>query len=100
MGAIFALDEKRVAEEHGKDKSRGHEDDEGDIGAIVDLASLVVDILAKRNERANDSAQVEDHPEPGNEASFLVLKRVGHHHGTLCAPEQTSAGTQQTTGED
>ena len=87
MRAVLTLDKERVAEEHGKEETSRHEDDESNVGAVVDRASLVIDVLAKRNESANDRAQVEDHPEPGNESALLPLERVGHHHGTLCAPE-------------
>lgn len=48
---------------------------------------------------ANDSTHVEDHPEPRDVATLGSLRRVGHHDGSLGAPQQTSADTEQGTGK-
>ena len=48
---------------------------------------------------SNHSAQVENHPEPGDVAALGSFRWVRHHDGTLGAPQQTSAYTEQRTGE-
>ena len=100
MRSVFALNEERIAEKHGKNEASGHQDDESDIGSIIDLAAFVVKILPKGNESSNDTAQVENPPENGDEATLLSLKRVCHHHCTLRAPEKTGADTEEAARED
>jgi hypothetical protein len=48
----------------------------------------------------NDSAHVEDSPEPGEVSSLGLFMRVGDHNGTLGGPQQTSTDTQKSAGED
>jgi len=54
----------------------------------------------KAYQTANDSAHIEDRPEPSKISSFLFLSWVGEHDGSLGSPQQTSADTQKSTGED
>lgn len=52
------------------------------------------------HQSANHTAQVEDHPEPGDEATLLRFGRIGHHDGALRRPEDTGAHSEERTGED
>jgi len=52
------------------------------------------------DQAANDSTQVEDDPEDGDELALVLLVGVAHHDGALGTPEQTGADTQQGTRED
>jgi len=63
-----------------------------EVLAKWDLSSVVsMDDKTKVNEHlayqtTNHGTQVEDHPEPGDVATFQILGRVGHHDGALCSP--------------
>lgn len=48
---------------------------------------------------AYHTAQVKDHPEPGDEAALLGLGRVGHHDSALSRPQDTSADTKEGASE-
>jgi hypothetical protein len=48
----------------------------------------------------NNSTKVEDHPEGGDITSLSLLRRIGHHNGTLGSPKHTSANTKKSTSED
>jgi len=54
----------------------------------------------KAYQTANDGAHIEDGPEPSKVSSLLFLPRVGEHDGSLGSPQQTSADTEKSTGED
>lgn len=54
----------------------------------------------KAYQTANDGAHIEDCPEPSKVSSLLFLPRVGEHDGSLGSPQQTSADTEKSTGED
>lgn len=89
-----------VAEEQGQDGTGEHEHDEGDVSSILDPNALrVVDVQAQWNQGPDDTAQVEDGPEPGEGAALLGLERVGHHDGALGGPEETGADTEQGARE-
>lgn len=100
LGAIVTSDKARVAEKGGEGKTQGHEDDETDIGAIVDLVGLGMDVLGQRNQTANNGAQIEDHPESGDVATLGLLWWIGHHDGALGRPQETGAHTEEGTGKD
>ena len=57
-------------------------------------------VLTERNERSNDSAQVEDAPECGDVSTFGSFGRVGHHDSSLGGPQKTSTDTKQGTAEN
>ena len=48
---------------------------------------------------ANHGSQIEYHPEPRYVSAFGLFGRVGHHDGTLRAPEQTSTHTEKRSRE-
>lgn len=48
----------------------------------------------------NDTAKVEDCPEPGDKVAFGLLWRVGEHDSTLRTPQNTGATSQQRSSED
>src|SRR5690606_13479122 len=77
-----------------------HEHDEADICAVSYGSACGVDVLSKGNERANNSAQIEDNPEPRNITTLLVLRGVAHHNGTLGGPQQTGTNTEESAGKD
>lgn len=47
----------------------------------------------------NDSAHVEDHPEPRDVATLGLFRWVGHHDGSLSAPQETCAHTEPCSGK-
>jgi hypothetical protein len=47
----------------------------------------------------DDGTQVENHPEPRNVAALGGFRWVRHHDGSLSAPQQTGAHTEQGTRE-
>ncbi len=51
-------------------------------------------------QRSNNTTSVEDDPEERDVATLVLLRRVGHHNGTLSSPEKTSADTEESTGKD
>ena len=57
-----------------------------------------MDVLAKRNSSADDTAEVEDGPEDTDEATLLALGWVAHHERALGRPQKTSADTEDGTG--
>ena len=64
------------------------------------MAHLRVKVLAKRDGRAYDAAQVEDRPEDTNVKALLALRRICQHERALCSPEQTRTDTQDGTCND
>ena len=60
----------------------------GKTGGLEDLQS------------ANDGAQIEDHPEPGDVLSLTGLVGITHHDGALSSPQHTATDTKQSSGED
>lgn len=98
--AVGADDAVGVGEEQGQHGTAEHEHDEGDVRPVIDRHLLgAVDGLAERDQGPDDTAQVEDGPEPGEGAALLGLERVGHHDGALGGPEETGADTEQGARE-
>ena len=89
-----------VAEEDSEEGSNGHQHDEADVRAVRNSrVRLDVDVLAEGDQAADDSAHVEDCPEPGKVLALLLLVGVGDHDRALGRPEKTGANTQPSTGE-
>ena len=49
---------------------------------------------------ANDCAQIEDHPKPGDVFPFTLLVGIAHHDSALSSPQHTGTDTKQSSGED
>ena len=52
------------------------------------------------HQTADDSAHIEDNPEPGDESTFESLRRIRHHDRTLRGPEYAGTASKQEAGED
>ena len=86
FGSVLTFDELRITEEAGQDKTGKHENHEGDVCAVIDAAGAGIEILTQWDQGSKNTAQIEDHPEPGDVATFGLFSGVAHHHGTLCGP--------------
>ena len=71
MAAIGTLNGLGIAEETCKDEADKHQHDEGDVGAVCNGAGGAVEVLPERDQRPNDSAHIEDHPEVCDVAALL-----------------------------
>jgi hypothetical protein len=60
----------------------------------------VSEIRENSYQTANDSAHVENSPEPGEVSSLGGFMWVGDHNCTLGSPQQTSTNTEESTSED
>jgi len=52
------------------------------------------------HQTADDTAQVEYYPKPGDVTTFVLLQRVGHHDGALRGPEDAGADAEEESSED
>lgn len=68
--------------------TKSRQDDESDICSVTDGAfRRCVDVLTKWDESADDSTQIEDHPEPGYVATFHFFRWIAHHDCALSCPQ-------------
>lgn len=92
LGGVDALAERDLADKVSgglaKEKPQNRESRRRAMGSRHEQAGST-------HQTTNDGAQVEDHPEPGNVSTLGVFGRVRHHDGTLGAPENSCADTQQ-----
>ena len=51
-------------------------------------------------ETANNCAQVENRPKPGEVSSLLIFMGIGNHDGSLCSPQETSTDTQKSSSKN
>lgn len=54
----------------------------------------------RSHQTADDSTQIEYDPEPGDESTFELLRRIGHHNRPLGGPKNPCAASQQHASED
>lgn len=99
-GDLRHVDQGRFADQEGESPAKGHDDEEGDVGAIADGADGGIVVQAEGDEGADGAAEVEDDPEDGDGAAFLVLGDVGGHYGALGDPEEGGAYTEDAAGGD
>jgi hypothetical protein len=72
----------------------------GIYGGQKRLFRQAASFIVFTHQRSNDTTQIENHPEPGNETTLGSFVWVGHHNGTLSSPQQSSTDTQEGTSED
>lgn len=78
----------------------GHDDQQGDVGAVCDGPAVRVVIETKAGERAHPAAEVEDDPEGGDGSAFLGFRHVRRHDGSLRHPQEGRSDPENGTGGD
>ena len=68
-----------IRHEHRDGYTDQRKDEETDVGAILDRAGLVLDVLPEGHRCSNDSTEVENGPKDGDEATLLAFGRVCEH---------------------
>lgn len=90
----------RVRHEKWDERSEGGENEEADVGRVVDLVLTAPMIQNSCYSRADHAAGVEDTPEHSNHAAFLVLGCVAEHERALGRPKETGAEAEYGASTD
>lgn len=88
----------RVGEKQRQADTDNHDNDESDVGARLDLALVVLQVETERDERAENTANVEETPKDGNVFALVLFLGVRHHDSALRRPQETYAAAENGAG--
>lgn len=98
--SIATHNEVRRQNEPGRDHSRQHDDQEGQVNTGGDTRQGGIGLDAECDGGTDQGSHLEEGPEEREGPSLVLFKGLRHHDGPLRRPQQRSCDTQNPAGEN